>query len=739
MSPGAHLSWRPSQVLELTVDYVVVGSGAGGSAAAVTLARAGREVALIERGPWRDPQDYPSSMLGTMRDMFDAWGATVAVGDSIMPVVQASLVGGTTVINSAIVVRTPGDVLALWRDQHGLGEVFSERAVGEAQDAIERELQVAPSAADPFGRSAQLLLDTMQGRGMEVHRTARNVHGCRGSGQCLQGCRNRAKRSTNLNWIPEVMARGGQVLSCAAVQRVDVRAGLAVGVRGHFVHPDDRRVGAPFIVRARRGVLLAASATGSAPLLWRSGIRPPWLGEGWRAHPGAGVLGVYPEPVDMFEGPTQAVASVHHRLDVGVKLEHLSLPLELIAGRASGAGEALMQRLVDFRHQAMWVSAVRAEAVGRIRPGALGGVSIRYRPTRRDLERLRTGSALLAELHFASGARAVRPGVIGVPPEIGPDQLELLRQAPLDNRAWTWVLSHLFGGCAMGADPQRSVVAPDLHVRGVRGLHVVDASAIPTTLGVNPQHTIMALARVVAERIVNEEPKREAQAGADASAPSGTADVGGPANLSLAARLAAGQDIEAIAAWLDALPHAARLAAVRSLKPAELASLYAAARGRHCDLSFFVPERVPAGGEVVHHGINSLPVIGGTFRKRFSRVPDQDAVLCGYNDNDGFVSHIGWFTGPGYFVVRPRGCPNPDGRSDTDQLFINYYEQPQRAPLDSWPDPAPPIGLTASLVFGQMCDYMWAVSAHVSIGAAFKKGRPVGQYFALVREDLDPS
>ncbi len=92
-----------------------------------------------------------------------------------------------------------------------------------------------------------------------------------------------------------------------------------------------------------------------------------------------------------------------------------------------------------------------------------------------------------------------------MPFEIGSDQLALLENAPLDNRAWTWVLSHLFGGCVMGADEKTSVVGPDLHVWSVRNLHVVDASALPTTLGVNPQHTIMAVAQVVAERLANEE------------------------------------------------------------------------------------------------------------------------------------------------------------------------------------------------------------------------------------------
>ena len=499
----AHLSWSATRAVEFTVDYVVVGSGAGGAAAAVILARAGYEVALIEKGPWRDPEDYPHSMQGTMRDMFDTWGMRVAIGDSIMPVVQASLVGGTPVINSAIVVRTPGDVLASWQLEHGLGDVFSEAAIGAAQDRIEAELQVGPTEAVTFGQTGQLLLDAMQRRGMEVHRTDRNVHGCQGASQCLQGCRNSAKKTPNLNWIPEVMTLGGTVLSCARVETIIMASGAAVGVQGRFQHPQSRRRGAAFRVQARRGTVLAASATGSPILMERSGIRLPYLGQGWRAHPGAGTLAVYPDPVDMTTGPSQAVASIHHRLDVGIKLESLALPLELVAGRMSGGGHALMERLAHYRHQAMWVTAVRAEAVGRIRLGIFGGTRLTYQPTRRDLERLRTGTALLARLHFEMGATSVLPGVVGLPAEIGPDDVGLLDAAPLNNKAWTWVISHLFGGCVMGADPARSVVGTDLHVHGVRDLHVVDAAALPTTLGVNPQHTIMAVAQVVAERLAN--------------------------------------------------------------------------------------------------------------------------------------------------------------------------------------------------------------------------------------------
>ena len=513
-----HIAFQAGDAVALEADYVVVGSGPGGSGAALILARAGFDVCVVEAGPWRDPADYPSSMLGAMRDMMPDWGATVAVGDSIMPIVQAAVVGGGTVINSAIMVRTPADVLVDWRERHGLGDLFDERAMGDQHDAVDRELAVQRTPeGTAFGANNAMLIEALQRRQLDGNAILRNVQGCQGSGACLQGCRSGAKQSTNLAWLPEVIDRGGTVISCARVDRVIIERGAARGIRGRFRHPRSRALGATVDVRARRGVVIAASAVQTPLILQRSGLRLPALGRHWRVHPGAAIVGVYDQPVDMMRGATQGAASVHFRGGIGlrdgktyaetgengIKIESLSLPLELLAGRAAGAGHALIERLADARHQAVWISAVRAEAEGTCRLGLFGQPNVRYKPTQRDLRALRAGSHLLAALHFESGARVVRPGVFGLPAEITPDQLHLLAEAPLDNRSWTWVLSHLFGGAVMGKDPQRSVVAPDLHVRGVRRLHVACAAALPTSLGVNPQHTILAVARILAERLAN--------------------------------------------------------------------------------------------------------------------------------------------------------------------------------------------------------------------------------------------
>lgn len=497
----SHVSFREAGY-ELDVDYVVVGSGAGGATAANTLARGGATVALVEAGPWRDPSDYPSSTYGAMRDLFDDWGVGIAQGRALWPIVQASCVGGTTVINSAICVRTPEDVMVGWERDLGVGSKAFRDAIWRHQDALERELsaEVVPKAA--MGRSNELALVGAKAVGYESHAMTRYAKGCVGAGQCLQGCTKLKKQSLNLQFVPEVMERGGVVLSCAPVEMVLVEGRRAVGVTGRFREPVTRRSGGRFTVRARKGVVVAASVTRTAPLLMASGVKHRLLGEGFRAHPGTGVFGVYDDPVDQNVGATQGWASVQYRVEPGMKLETLAIPPEMVASRLAGAGRELVARMAEYRHMAMWVVAVRAEAVGRVKRGLFGEVSVKYGFGDRDVDRLRKGLALLAKSHFAAGAKKVVPGIFGLPYEIGPDQTDLIAEGPLDPRAYVVISSHLFGGTVMNADPALGVCDARGRVHGYEGLVVADASVIPTTLGVNPQHTIMALARTFAESML---------------------------------------------------------------------------------------------------------------------------------------------------------------------------------------------------------------------------------------------
>ena len=500
---GNHVSFRPrGEDVELDADYVVVGSGAGGATAAVTLARGGERVAIVEAGPWRDPADYPASIYGAMRDMVDAWGSSFTRGRAYWPIIQASLVGGTTVINSAIGVRTPADIFEQWERDHGVGGRAMAEAMGRIQDDLERELSWEEAVPASRGRSNLLAKQGAEALGYESHYMKRYVKACQGHGECFQGCRADRKQSLNRNFVPETITRGGTVLSCAPVTRVVLEGQRAVGVTGHFRHPQTRAKGGRFRVRAKKGVLVAASVTRSPILLMKSGVKNEMLGKQFRAHPGTPMFGVYDEPIDMGTGATQGWASTAYREKPGFKLETLSLPIDMLSGRLTGSGQLLMDRLREFRHLAMWVQASRAETVGEIRTTLSGRPAVHYTLDRADMLRFREANHLIAKTHVAAGARAVIPSIFGMPYKLEANEIDRLKDAPLDPRAYVAILSHLFGGCVMGRDPARSVCDGEGRVHGYQGLYIADASAIPTNLGVNPQHTIMALARLWAEGIL---------------------------------------------------------------------------------------------------------------------------------------------------------------------------------------------------------------------------------------------
>ena len=82
------------------------------------------------------------------------------------------------------------------------------------------------------------------------------------------------------------------------------------------------------------------------------------------------------------------------------------------------------------------------------------------------------------------------------------DDIRKIDQATFRPNDLTVFSAHPQGGCPMGGEARRSVVDSDCAVHGIRGLYVCDASVFPSAVGVNPMISIMALASLTAERII---------------------------------------------------------------------------------------------------------------------------------------------------------------------------------------------------------------------------------------------
>lgn len=485
-------------------DYIIVGSGAGGATAARVLADTGLSVAVVEEGPAVEQKEFGDQVFPALRRMFRNMGAQVARGRALIPIVQGSCLGGSTVINSAIVWRIPEDVWTPWRDERGLGQALPLEALSTHWERIESELNIHPVERPVWGNHNRLMHEAREKLGLSGHPIRRGDRGCRGSARCLTGCPHGAKQSMLVSYLPYAAERGATFYTSARVDKVEVKGGKARAVVGHFRQTPLGKKIAPFRLEARRAVLVAASVIQTPEILRRSGIKNPHLGRHFMGHPGTPLMGIFDRPIHMWQGATQGYDLDHYRRSHRFKIETISLPPEMAFTRLPGVGARWKEAMGLMDHAVIWAVQLRSYAEGRVREYFFGP-DVSYDLTREDMVNLRKGLRVTAELLFAAGAREVWPGVFGLPERLTHvDQVKLLEEGPEDPGCYSFIVSHLFGTTRMAAQPRDGVVSPNFSVFGVPNLFVVDASIFPTNLGVNPQHAIMGLAWHGAERVAEQ-------------------------------------------------------------------------------------------------------------------------------------------------------------------------------------------------------------------------------------------
>jgi hypothetical protein len=87
--------------------------------------------------------------------------------------------------------------------------------------------------------------------------------------------------------------------------------------------------------------------------------------------------------------------------------------------------------------------------------------------------------------------------------------------------------------------------------------------------------------------------------------------------------------------------------------------------------------------------------------------------------------------GPGFFVAVPTADrPQWAARGG---VVVDYYQIPDGAVADGWPTVVANDWRLQRFVYHQTRDFMRRVSRHVSIGAAYKRERPLDHYFTLCR------
>jgi len=425
--------------MRIRAEIVVVGSGAGGATVAKELARRGKDVLIVERGPY-------VRNIGTQRaglSFYDRCGLRTSKEGII--VYRALMVGGTTIVSCGNGVRV-------------LEEELKNSGVDLAQEfeEAEKELGIRPLAERLIGPGSRLIMDAANRLGFEMGPMPKFIDQgkCESCGKCVLGCKTGAKWST-LGFVKEALQKGARIITRVEVRSVVSHKGRAVGLVG--VGPEGKiRIYADKII-------LAAGGISSPVILKRSGIEN--TGKKFFADLFNVTYGICrKKDINLWNEPSMAALSTKFMRSRGfIMAPFIDVPLVLRWTMSK------RKQMKNFRYNNLLGIMVKTkdESVGRIT------IKERFEKlvTPADHKKLDEGASVAKEILMEGGIR----------------KRDIIFTKPRG--------AHPGGSAAIG-----EVVDKDLETE-IKDLYVCDASVLPTSPGAPPIVTIVALAKKLAKKL----------------------------------------------------------------------------------------------------------------------------------------------------------------------------------------------------------------------------------------------
>jgi choline dehydrogenase-like flavoprotein len=468
-------------------DAIVVGSGAAGGLLAYRWAKAGRKVLVLERGPHVDPRSFNEDEVEQYLKLYNE-GALQLATDFRLSLLQGMCVGGGTTVNNALCLDPPDAVLTQW-SRRGLDPVRLRTAIEQVRSLMHVQ-QLPATAVSEASRRFAAAAARLPGRTELMHA---NILGtCRGCGYCNIGCPFGAKVSVLDSLLPLAQKQDLvlDVLPDFEVTRLVTEGDKAVSVEG-------RHAGRDWINLAAGEIIVAAGAVHSSWLLQNSGLAPGRAGNGLHFNINSPLTADFEDPVDSFDGIQMAHAHFPEGDVPPFVLETWFNPPATQALAMPGWFEQHFENMSRYRHMASAGALTGTTTPGRVRH-TKGGPAIDFKPSRNDLGRVVDGLKLTAEVFLDAGARRAMPATYLWHEFTDADQLHVLDRYVRDNGDLQLTSAHPQGGNAIGDREEGAVVGPDFRVHGFANLFLCDASVFPTSVGVNPQLTVMGLAQYAA-------------------------------------------------------------------------------------------------------------------------------------------------------------------------------------------------------------------------------------------------
>ena len=481
--------------LHTNCEVLIIGSGPGGAFAALTLAEAGLDVVLLEKGQALTPKRMPKNLSDAVQKHYAESAFRTSTGNPPSPIAGGEGLGGGTLVNSALCFSTPETSLAHWNELSD-GAFEDSDFFYQVQNQVRQVMHVAQTPDALLSGNDWIHKKAAQKLGWKEENIWRNTPKCVGCARCNLGCPSQGKYSVDLGILPRAALAGARIYTGCHIDMIasnKAQSASAIGV----VQNAQKDILGSIQIQAKY-IIVASGAIGTPELLLKSGFhhQNPHIGQGLHIQPVISTWGVMPHPIPTY-GATQG-----HFIDEFVQENILLESNPIIAGAFFQSfpifgmeAKTLMRQGTHFISTG---SLIRDTSEGQIQHPKNGSSQIQYSLNDLDRKRLIKGLKIAAKLYFeGSEVQKLCPSIFGTQWCHNMNDIQQLLPDDLDANRLTVYASHPQASCRIGRACDHNG-----RLKGSDNIFVMDSSVLPSNVGRNPQISIMTVSRILALRLL---------------------------------------------------------------------------------------------------------------------------------------------------------------------------------------------------------------------------------------------
>lgn len=461
--------------------FVVIGSGPGGSVIGSEIANRGHKVLMIEKGDFINLDKKIEFSTDEMITKYKNAGLTAMIGSPVINYAEGSCVGGGSEINSGLYHRIPREVLDAWEKKNNI--LFDRDELNKAYNFVEKELSISNMPSEKMPKASKILekgCDKLGWECSEIPRWYKYFED--GSSK---------KQSMTETLIPKFLDSGGELKTKKEVLKIKkTRKNINLIIMRDLISGEKENIETEYVI-------LSCGAIDSAYLLLKSGINRN-IGNELKAHPSFKFIALFDHIINEKDMgvPVHQVKEFSPEISMGCSISNKQFI-------GLGLNESNNLKFInEWEKMSSYYVSVKPKGCGKISTLPFhNSPFIKFRLEKEDIANLRKGAMLLAELLFNAGALKLFPSIRNGNYIKSLNEIKNLEKIKFKD--FNLMTIHLFSSIQMGGNQSNFPLNPEGHLWSDSSIYVADSSMLCDSPSVNPQGTIMALSKMVSDKLLN--------------------------------------------------------------------------------------------------------------------------------------------------------------------------------------------------------------------------------------------